>query len=64
MDSLVKAGVIEDDSLWHVPKSCKELIGECKGYVLLIVEEISDDKFTSIPARPGRAGAAKSRRRR
>ena len=56
MDSLVKAGVIQDDSLWHVPRSCKELVNECGGYVLLVVEEISDDKLASIPARPGRAG--------
>jgi len=59
MDSLVKAGVIRDDSLWCVPKSCRELVEECKGYVILVVEEMSDDKFAFIPARPGRAGAAK-----
>jgi crossover junction endodeoxyribonuclease RusA len=40
MDSLVKAGVIRDDSLWDVPKSCKELVNECRGYVLLVVEEV------------------------
>jgi crossover junction endodeoxyribonuclease RusA len=64
MDSLVKAGVIEDDSLWHVPKTCRELIGECEGYALLVVEEISDDKFASIPTGPSGSGAAKGRRRR
>jgi crossover junction endodeoxyribonuclease RusA len=64
MDALVKAGVIQDDSLWHVPKACRDLVGECKGYVLLVVEEISGDKSTPIPARPGGAGAAKGSRRR
>jgi crossover junction endodeoxyribonuclease RusA len=63
MDSLVKAGVIQDDSLWHVPRSCKELVGECKGYVILVVEE-ADDKLASIPARPGRAGKKKGGRGR
>jgi Holliday junction resolvase RusA-like endonuclease len=64
MDALVKAGVIRDDSLWHVPKSCKELVGECKGYVLLVVEEMSGDKSTSVSARPGGAGEEKGGRRR
>ena len=64
MDSLVRAGVIQDDSLWHVPKSCKELVNECGGYVLLVVEEISGDKLAPIPARPRGAGAAKGGRRR
>jgi crossover junction endodeoxyribonuclease RusA len=64
MDALVKAGVIQDDSLWHVPKSCKELVNECRGYVLLVVEEISGDKLASIPARPGRAGEKEGGRRR
>jgi crossover junction endodeoxyribonuclease RusA len=63
MDSLVKAGVIRDDSLWYVPRSCKELVGECGGYVLLIVEE-ADDKFAPIPGRLGKAGSAKGGRRR
>jgi crossover junction endodeoxyribonuclease RusA len=62
MDALVKAGVIRDDSLWHVPKSCRELVEGCKGYVVLVVEEI-DDKPTFISARLGRAGAAKSGKR-
>jgi crossover junction endodeoxyribonuclease RusA len=64
MDALVKAGVIKDDSLWHVPKSCKELVGECKGYVLLVVEEMDDDKSAPIPARPGGAGKEEGGRRR
>jgi Holliday junction resolvase RusA-like endonuclease len=64
MDALVKAGVIRDDSLWHVPKACKELVCECKGYVLLVVEEMGDGKLASIPARPGGAGAKKGCRRR
>jgi len=49
MDSLVKAGVIRDDSLWQVPKSCRELLEGCGGYVLLVVEEISRGKFTFLP---------------
>jgi crossover junction endodeoxyribonuclease RusA len=40
MDALVKAGVIRDDSLKYVPKSCKELADEYVGYVLLVVEEV------------------------
>jgi crossover junction endodeoxyribonuclease RusA len=39
MDALVKAGVIVDDSIEYVKKSCKEVLGERKGYVLLEVEE-------------------------
>ncbi len=39
MDALVKAGVIGDDSLEYVKKSCKEVLDERKGYVLLEVEE-------------------------
>jgi crossover junction endodeoxyribonuclease RusA len=59
MDALVKAGVIRDDSLWHVPRSCRELVGEYEGYVLLVVEEMSRDKSTFISARLGRAGKEK-----
>ena len=40
MDALVKAGVIRDDSLWHVPESCREVLDERLGYVLLEVEEL------------------------
>jgi len=64
MDALVKAGVIQDDSLWHVPKSSRELAGECEGYVLLVVEEISGDKPSAVPTGPRRASAAKGGRRR
>ena len=64
MDSLVKAGVIRDDSLWHVPKACRELVSDCGGYVLLIVEEVSDDKLASVPTRPGGEGEKKGGRRR
>ncbi len=39
MDSLVKAGVIQDDSLAYVKKSCKEVLDAYLGYVLLEVEE-------------------------
>ena len=39
MDALVKAGVIKDDSLVYVKKSCKEVLDERLGYVLLEVEE-------------------------
>jgi crossover junction endodeoxyribonuclease RusA len=64
MDSLVKAGVIKDDSLWYVPKSCKELVNECGGYVLLVVEEMDDDKFAPLPTGLGGAGKKKGGRRR
>jgi crossover junction endodeoxyribonuclease RusA len=64
MDALVKAGVIKDDSLWNVPRSHRELLGERKGYVLLVVEEMGDDKFAPIPAGPGGAGQEKGSRRR
>ncbi len=39
MDALVKAGVIRDDSLEYVKRSCREVLDERKGYVLLEVEE-------------------------
>jgi crossover junction endodeoxyribonuclease RusA len=39
MDALVKAGVIKDDSLAYVRKSCREVLDEYLGYVLLEVEE-------------------------
>jgi crossover junction endodeoxyribonuclease RusA len=64
MDALVKAGVIQDDSLRHVPEARRELVGDCGGYVLLVVEEMGDDKPASIPARLGRAGKEKGGRRR
>jgi crossover junction endodeoxyribonuclease RusA len=39
MDALVKAGVIRDDSLVYVKKSCREVLDERLGYILLEVEE-------------------------
>ncbi len=39
MDSLVKASVIQDDSLAYVKRSCREVLDEYLGYVLLEVEE-------------------------
>jgi Holliday junction resolvase RusA-like endonuclease len=40
MDALVRARVIKDDSLKYVRKSCKEVLDEYMGYVLLVVEPV------------------------
>jgi len=39
MDALVKAGVIKDDSLAYVRRSCREVLDDYQGYVSLEVEE-------------------------
>jgi crossover junction endodeoxyribonuclease RusA len=63
MDALVKAGTIKDDSLAYVKKSCREVLDERLGYVLLVVEEMND-KLTPLSTGPGEAGKEKGSRRR